>query len=195
MPFAAAAPFIFSGLSALGGLFGNKQSNERTTPSQYRPLENQLLRGLGNRLQNPGLPEGYESQGILGINDSFEGIGRTLNNSLVSRGLSTSPQAAASDRNLNFARAGELSRFRGSLPGIEREFQNQDFGLAAQLLGQSQGQQVTGNGGAGGGLGGLDSALGFLAATGQLGGLGGQQQKKPGQQVLGNPYNAPPYPN
>lgn len=173
MPLPFLMPGLMAGGSLLSGLLGGRrstQSRSSQTSPRFRGLESSLLNSLMGRLNQPSaLPEGFEEQGISGINDTFSNIERTLGNSLVSRGLSGSPMAGASDRNLNFARGGEIARFRTNLPAMERQFRNQDIGLGTDLLrSQYPDQSSTSTVGGGGGqaFGDMSSMLAFLYGSG-----------------------------
>lgn len=113
---AIAVPLILSGISALGGLFGNrKQKQQQTQQStqnvditdfieQFQSptfdeetlgLRNALISQFLNRVNNaPGFGEAYRAAGLQRINQS-NNLGRQLlENSLAARGLSSSPVAA-----------------------------------------------------------------------------------------------------
>jgi hypothetical protein len=149
-------------------------------------MENMLLQNLQARM-GQGLPDQFEERGIGAINSTFEDVNRGVGNSLISRGLSSSPMAGAADRNLGFARAGEIGRFRAGLPTLERQFENENLSMMAQLLQSRLGVESEGStgGGLGGGLEGLGGMLGFLMSQGAF----GQQQQ---QQGFGTPFTVPP---
>ena len=191
MPFAAALPYIATGVSGLLGLLRNRnrqQTEQRSTTMPtldpaYGPLQQMLISQATERLQGNSLPSNYEAGGVNTINRTHDLVSQGVNNTLTSRGLATSPgiQAGVAER-LGGSRAGDLSRFRANVPIVQRELQNQDFGNIAQLLNMGRGQTTTGTGmneqsfggGAAGGATNLMQMLGYLIGSGAFG-----QQRAP----------------
>lgn len=187
MPAAVAVPLITAaagaGSSIIGGALANK-SKQTSTPTmdpKYAGLQDLLLQTMQSRLSAPSaLPAGYVGAGVRNINASYDAAGKATENALTSRGLAGSPVAAHADLTRTLARAGDVGTFRSNAPLVEREMQNQDLGMANNLLGMGRG--VTSTGTAGGGMGGaMDSLagyLGYLQGKGIFGQLPGA--KKPG---------------
>lgn len=174
MPFPLAL-LALSGLSALGGALSSKtkQTTTPVLPAAYTPLQNTILQQMQARLTSPSaLPAGFETGGIGAINRTYDLVGQGLANSLTARGLGSSPVAAAGETNAALRRAGDISTFRAGLPLIERELRTNDLNDAVRLLSISQGHQTVGTSGGGlaGSMSNLAGMLGFLLATGQLGG-------------------------
>jgi hypothetical protein len=183
----AAVPIAMLGSSVIGGALANRQQ-QQTTPTldpRLQGLQSQVLQMIQGRLSNPtGVPAGYVGGGIRDINASY-GAGQTATeNALTSRGLGTSPIAGQADLAGQLARAGAIGTFRSNVPLVARQLQNEDLGLAGNLLGQGRGLASTGQygGGAGGAAEGLASMLGYLQALGKF---PGQQQGA--QQGYGGP--------
>lgn len=179
---------IGGAIGFLGGLIKSKskqQQQSSTLPTldpAYGPLQQMVLQHVMSRLQNPsGLPAGFESTGIAGINNTYDQAAQGVNNSLVTRGLSTSPVAANTDAVLGRGRAGDINSFRTNLPLIARQLQDADVSQAYDVLGLGRGSTTTGNatnttgGGAAGGAENLAQIMGFLIGSGKLkiGGSGG----------------------
>lgn len=183
-------PIIKAVGSVAGGLLSNK-SKQSTTPTldpAFSGLQNTILQAIQKRLGAPSaLPTGYEANGIGDINSTYDLIRRQRENALTSRGLAGSPVAANADLIAGNARAGDIGQFRAGLPGLERQFGNQDLGLAEQLLQMGRGSTTTSSsgGGAAGAATSLAQLLGYLHATGQLGKGAGTPGASPSS-LLGN---------
>lgn len=200
-------PLIGLGATALGSFFGNKnknaqRSNSETTSTsttttaptvlgpEYAGLQAAITPMIMKRLLNPtGVPAGYETGGIKGINRTYDLGKQSIANNLTARGLGTSPIAGAAETRLETGRLGAISDFQQEIPLIARDLQNQDIGLAMQNLnfgrslagsttthtgsGTSSGTVQGGTGGAGGFIGDLSSMLGFLIGSGAFSKAGG----------------------
>ena len=171
------------GASSLSGALGNRSqtntSTSTTTPTmdpKYSGLQDTLLQSIQGRLSAPSaLPQGYETQGIGKINNAFDIVRQAQNNNLTARGLGASPIAGNVDATRGFQRAGQIGQFQAGLPGVERNFRNQDMGMASELLSMGRGQTYTGTqtqpgNVAGGSINGFAEMIGYLYRTGQLGG-------------------------
>lgn len=185
------------GVSALSGFLGNKKGSrtqEQKSSSQFSntttPVENPAYAGVFDALNKnilgrlgapSALPAGYQERGISGINQTYENIRKSIQNSLTSRGLGGSPVAGNALANLDLARGGDIVDFTTGLPEKERDYQTQDFAQALQLFGQRPiGQTQTGTSSstgnivfpgnaAAGALGDTGSMLGLLMALGKIG--------------------------
>ncbi len=174
MPFPLLIPAALGAASFFGGLFGQKQKSTTTTQPTldpaYGPLQQQLINMAMVRLRGGGLPSGYEARRISDINNTYDLINQSRENTLTARGLAGSPVAAAGDTRAETARGGDIVRFQQGLPLLERQLSLEDMFNAQNLLGQGRGQQTTGQqtggGGVAGGLSGLASMLGFLYGQG-----------------------------
>ena len=189
MPFPL-IPLAVAGGSALAGYFGNRnksqQDTTRTLPPELRQLNEIIQQQIRSRLQgSSALPAGYETSGIRNINNTFDLAGQGLANTLTARGLGTSPIAGAADTRMTLGRAGEISRFQENLPGLERQFRNEDLGIASQLINAGRGVSTTGTqtygGGAAGSVENLAQMLGYFYGTGAFGGGRGAPSLPGGQ--------------
>jgi hypothetical protein len=167
-------PTAISGLSALGGLFGNKSKTETNTPTideRYRPLLDSLYGLYQNKLSNPNVDlSGYAANGISNINSMFDLAKLNRSNSLTARGLSTSPIAAASDEMGNNSRMGQIVQLQNTIPLIQRQFQNEDQGNAMNLIKTLMGQTSTDPGNmVGGATSSLATTLAYLWGKGAFG--------------------------
>lgn len=175
----AAIPLAMVAASAVSGAMANRKKTSTSTSAPtldpaYGGLQQTMLESIQKRLgSGSGLPAGYESQGIGKINNAFDIVGQTQNNNLTARGLASSPIAGAVDAKREVGRAGEIGQFQAGLPMIERDLQNQDFGLMNMILGQGRGMTQTqtqpGNM-VGGGMDGMAAMLGYMMGQGQFGG-------------------------
>jgi hypothetical protein len=121
---------------------------------------------------------GYEANGISDINSTFDPIEMSVNNSLTSRGLGTSPVAGAADATLGAARGGSIAQFLNTIPDRRRQMENEDFDAARMFyatrpMGTTTTQKGTvinpGNVAAGA-FGSAGEMLAYLAGKGLLGG-------------------------
>lgn len=158
------------GLSALGGLLGNKQKST-TTPTldkAYGPLQGMILNLVQRRLQTDPDLSGYQAQGMSTINRNYDLVKQAQANNLTARGLGTSPVAGAVDASRENARVGEISSFANSIPILRRQQQAQDLGLAGDVLslGRGSSTEASGGGGFAGGATNLAQMIGYLMGTG-----------------------------
>jgi hypothetical protein len=141
------APLIMGGLSALGGIFGNKKQTQTSMPKvnpAYTPIQQALISSIMERLRSPSsLPSGYEAGQIRDINNTYGLAGQNLSNRLTARGLGSSPVAATGLTNMGIARAGQISTMQGTLPLLERQMQNEDLSMAGNVLRTGMGQETT----------------------------------------------------
>lgn len=125
-----AIPLIGSGISALAGLFGNKNTkNETTVKQNLSPLQQKLSDSLAASAQGSTTDDlsAYRAQGLNSINDSFAPQDKALDNNIASRGLSFSPIAAAlKNQNAN-SRITQQNQFQTQLPQIKRQWDQQQF--------------------------------------------------------------------
>lgn len=174
----AAIPIAMVASSAISGALARKGSSTQTSSTMpqvdpvYGGLRDILLKNATSRLTSGGLPEGYETGGVRNINHTYDLIGQNQQNSLTARGLGTSPIAGAVDASRNLGRAGQIADFQTNLPLVQRQLQNEDFGMANNLLSHGYGSTSTGTqnysqgGGASGAFSDVGSMLGFLMASG-----------------------------
>lgn len=149
--------------SIIGGSLSNKSSTTPTLDPTYSPLQQQMLKLLQGRLSGPSaLPAGLETGGVRSINNTFDVAKQTSDQSLVRRGLATSPVAATVDTARNNERAGAVGTFRAGLPLIAQQLQTQDLGLANSALAQGRGTQTESGGGAAGAATNLSQFMGYF---------------------------------
>jgi hypothetical protein len=156
--------------SAVGGYLAN-QSSSSTSPTldpTYGPLQQQVLAMIMKRLNTGTDLSGYTATGVGNIGRTFDLLKQSQSNDLTARGLGTSPVAGAVDATRENARGGEVSRFQNSIPLIQRDFQNQDLGLASNLLGFGRGATSTSTtgGGQAGAATNLAAMLGYMSQKG-----------------------------
>jgi hypothetical protein len=112
---------------------GGSQSMTPTITGNYQGIDSLMRNIMQGRLGNPSsLPAGYASNQARAINQSYEGADQAARNMAASRGLS-GEQSYAIASPANRARAGALADMRGNLPLLERQMQNEDVQLAANL--------------------------------------------------------------
>lgn len=178
-------PAALGGASAVGGLLSNtkgartgQQTNTTVPvePAGYATLGDLLRSRAVERLRSSMDMSGLEANGIADINSAFDPVEMSVNNSLTSRGLGTSPVAGAADATLGAARGGSIAQWLNQIPQIQRDYQSQDFAaansvFASRPLGSTQSGTVINPGSAAGSaFGSAAEMLAFLAGQGLLGG-------------------------
>jgi len=188
---ASALPVVLPiAASALSGYLASRgrtnTSTSATTPTldpSLGPLQETLIRDLHQRLTRPSaLPPGYEASGVGAINRTYDSAAAGIAARNQANGLA-GPGALAPLNNLDAARAGQISNFSAvTVPQTERNMHLEDMAQALGLIATGRGSNTNasttqGAGSAvGGALDSIGSILGFLAATGKLGGAAGQPQ-------------------
>ena len=129
-------PFGPQTSTSQGTTSSSGSSHSSMTPTitgNYQGID-ELMRGImTGRLGSPSsLPAGYASNRTRAINQSYEGADQAARNMAASRGLS-GEQAYAVASPSNRARAGDIADMRGEIPLLERQMQNEDVQLAANL--------------------------------------------------------------
>ena len=173
-------PIGLSLLGALGGSQKNKtsQTTTNTLDPAYGPLQAALLKQTMARLgQTPALTQGEIAGGIGNINNTYRTIQQSIGNRAAQSGQSGGAGEQYALNNADISRGGDIGQFRAvTVPGIERDLQQQNFANAMGVLGTGRYGSTTtgtGGGGAGGALGGLGGMLGYLYGQGAIGGGGG----------------------
>jgi len=186
-------PYIAAGLGAVGGgLSATKGARTQTQTQDYSGTStpvmgpewsgifNQLLDFNKSRMGSDVDLSGYETAGIGGINKTYDTINRAISNDLSARGLSSSPIAGSADVRSQIARGGDIGTFRGTLPLVQRGFEQENYQNLLNLFGKVPvGQKTTGTSSgqvtypgsvAGSVFGGMGDILAFLMGKGVLGG-------------------------
>ncbi len=151
MGFAAiGAPLIASGISALGGLLGNRKQevksssttdhNNTVTGSSTPVLDpyNQQLRDTLVDYYRRSLDDdtdlsGYKANGLATINSSGKARTNMIRNSLAARGLSFSPQAALAPAMSESSRIGDQAQFINTVPMLAQQLKQQRLNDAASF--------------------------------------------------------------
>jgi hypothetical protein len=114
----------------------NAVTQERKTPfitPDYQALEGMFRDIAENRLKRPdALPPGYIERSVAGINQSFAGASAAARNAAARKGLS-GEQAFGLAAPMESSRAGKIGDFLSTVPLKERELQNEDVSMAANL--------------------------------------------------------------
>lgn len=142
-------------------------------PAGYSTLGDLLRSRATSRMLSNTDMSGYEANGISDINSVFNPISQSVNNSLTSRGLATSPVAASADATIAAQRGSNIAQFINTIPQLQRQYQNEDFDRAANLFNARKtgvSQTTSGSDVPGGVLGG--AASGVLEHLGELVGQG-----------------------
>lgn len=178
---------IPAGLSALGLIGGGAKSESnqtQTTTNQldpaYGPLQSLLLKQTMARLNQPqAMSQSQIASGVGAINDTYRTAQQGIQNRAASMGQSGGAGELYALGNADMARAGDIGQYRAvTVPGIERDWSNQDLALGQGILGQGRYSTTTTGtstqgGGVAGALGGLGGMLGFLYGQKGLPGMGG----------------------
>lgn len=138
----------------------NTQSNTRGSSQfsqqpfilpEWMGLLNPVRGIVYNRLTSPegSLPEGYRAEGLRNINQASDINRSAMTQNLLSRGLFG--RQGGGEAALAQNQANEQTSFLNSLPLLQRQMQNEDIGLASELVnifgkgtkGQQQSQSAT----------------------------------------------------
>ncbi len=123
-----------TGYSNTRGTSTNQYINQPFITQDYAPLATLQRDTIYNRLQQGGLPEGYQNEGLRNIGQAGSIAAKSLEEALTSRGLGRA--TAAGQDQLAGNLAGAQSSFLNSLPMLARDNQTQDLGLAQGAIGQ-----------------------------------------------------------
>ncbi len=188
---------IGAGTSLAGGILegtkGARTSTSTTTPTlapEYKTLADLLRSRAEERLRQSTDLSGYTTNGISDINQAYGGAQMASNANLTARGLASSPVAGAVGANYDLARAGNISQFLNTIPQLQRQFQNEDFNAANQVIGLGRGTESTGvapGSALGGGLSSAGDLLGYLSGLGIFGQGGGPRRTKVQSPYPGGP--------
>lgn len=162
-----AVPAIMGLTSLIGGMFGNKSKQETkpTLDPAFQGFQGQILKLMQQRLAGGGPSlQGYQQNGISGINHTFDLVSQHNANDLTARGLGSSPVAGVVEGNTQNARGGAINEFNNGLPLLQNDLQMRDLMASMGLLQQGRGQTTTGTqgGGIGGGLGSMAEILAYM---------------------------------
>lgn len=105
---------------------------------EYAGLRDMLISTATNRLGagSGGLIPGIQATGLQNINRGADLAHQSLQNRLTSRGLGGTAVEGAGLSNLEDRRYGSSNQFLNvDVPRMARDFENQDFDMAASLLG------------------------------------------------------------
>lgn len=168
-------------LGGVAGAIGGTRGGRTTTAGpvelpQYAGLSDSLRSQIMSRLNSSTNLAGFEAGGIQDINSTYDAAKIGLDADLTSRGLATSPAGAAPLSQFQQSRAGDISRFRNTLPLVQRDMQAQDIGIANQLYQNAGlGRESTEAGGVvTGALDNMASQLGYMYRMNQLNAEGGK---------------------
>lgn len=145
-----AIPLLTTGISALSGLFGNKNKQQQTSEGSinrstsstgttnisdigrqmttsgpqlspaYQGFINQLLSSYGNLAQPVNLRP-YAASQMQGINKASGLSSRALDSIMAARGLSRSPVAGAAAANLDANRVSQIVGINQQIPLLQRQ--------------------------------------------------------------------------
>lgn len=137
-------PLVTAGLSALGGLFGNKKkqqekynnstTNSSTTStsgtthdftSEQQDLINRIMQNLAG--QKSFDASGYTANGIRAINDGSSALQRSLKNVVAARGLSFSPAGFNPVAQAESNRIGQQNDFLATIPQVQQQYDQQNL--------------------------------------------------------------------
>lgn len=195
MPAWLAPLAIGAGGSLLNHLLGGNKQQQRTSQNthttgtntsmptfdpRFQPLLSQMLARQAQQFsRGSSLPQGWMTNATEQVNAANQGARTNLEASLAARGLGTSPVAAAAIGGLEQARQGQIGDLGVQSQLLERQFGQEDFQNAMNLMGLGRGvtstidQRTTGTGtgtqGAGSPLGDIGGLLGYLYASGAFG--------------------------
>ena len=133
-------PLVTAGLSALGGLFGNKnkqqqeQSNTTTNNSSSQGYQNtthnftgeqktlidQIMQAIAS--QKSFDASGYTAGGLQAINQGSDALQRSLKNTIAARGLSFSPAGFNPLAQAESSRITQQNQFLETIPQVQQQY-------------------------------------------------------------------------
>lgn len=169
MPFAAAAPIIASGISAVGGALANRKKTATTssTPTldpAYSGLQSDLLAKLRARIADPSAgTEPLKTAALTNLNKKYAGASDALNTRLAARGFGPGDgRAGRSQMNLELDRFGEQGALETDFAKMILDRDDSTMGLAERLLSLGRGTTTTSTGTGNAVAGGIDSGVSTL---------------------------------
>lgn len=156
----------------------NNNSTQTSTPNLDPATQAFLdqLRGQYSQLAAQPIDlSGYKAQQSNSINNNANALSQQAAASNAARGLSTSPVATTATNNINLNRSNQLNTLNQSIPLLQNQLQLQNLGAAGGFFNSiPKGSTTTGNQNgtsketktvdSGGGVGGLISGIGSVAA-------------------------------
>lgn len=152
MPISAALPWIVSGISALGGLFGNRKNTQQQTQQNqstglqygstnvtptYDPANNilrdKVIGGYEDLLNEDPDLSGYSTQGFQNIQQASDARSRSLQNILASRGINNAPASLFARIQNESGRLSDAASFYNQLPLLRRQLREETLGRAGQF--------------------------------------------------------------
>lgn len=190
-------PAAITGLSAIAGLFGNKQKSQGTvdqtttnTPTfdpTSQAFRDQLIGMFTGRLNGAGsdgtFQQAYTGQGLKNILNTSQTANDALSNILASRGLSRTTAGGFGQAQLGYNQGNSITNFLNSVPltmdartsQLMRDaggfFSSIPYGTSSHVTGRTTGNYTYGGGAGGaiqGGAQGLAGYLGQLSAQNSL---------------------------
>jgi hypothetical protein len=122
-------------LSSLSHTQGSGTSTSTTTPN-LSPQTQALINGLTMKYQsltNPSM-SGYAAGQTYGINRSADLQQQAAQQSMASRGLSTSPAAATTGAGIEANRFGNITQMQAGLPMLQNQLNLQNLGAASNFM-------------------------------------------------------------
>ncbi len=173
MPFAAAAPIIASGISAVGGALANRKQKTTTTAAPtidpaYAGLQGDLLKRVQDRMANPGGDANFKTvknAAMTGVNRSAKAAGTSLNNRLAARGFGgagTDGRSGRAQVDLELDRDRNMGDMEAKFAAMLLDRDDSTMGLAERLLSFGKGQTTSTEGTGNAVAGGLDSGISTL---------------------------------
>ncbi len=169
MPFAAAAPIIASGVSALGGALANRKRKTTTssTPTldpAMAGLQGDVLAKLRARLSDPSAgTEPLKTAALTSLNKKYAGASDALSSRLAARGFGPGDgRAGRSQMNLELDRFGEQGALEADFAKMILDRDDSTMGLAERMLSLGRGTNTTTTGPGNAIAGGIDSGVSTL---------------------------------
>jgi hypothetical protein len=123
---------------------GTSTTTPTLSPEAMKQLQDMLNQSKIRMNRGSYLPEGFSTNAVEGINNSFSGAKTSLNADLTARGLGTSPAATSSLQGLEQARGAQIGDLLSTkIPMLERQFQQEDQNNMLNLLNMFKGSTTT----------------------------------------------------
>jgi hypothetical protein len=168
-------------------------------PESIQPLQQLLINNAMQNLNAKVPLAGYEAQGLQGINNAYNLIGKNFTNRLTAQGLGGSNLGASAQLGSEMARAGTIGNFEASLPLLQEQYRQQNLMNAMNMYSAvpkgytTTGSYTTPGNMLGGAFSGAGSMLGMMYGNGQLGGSSGTPTPPGGWSIPGANAGIPDY--
>lgn len=155
-----------TGVSAIAGLFGKKQTAVQQPLYTQDQLETQKRLSDSLRDAGPADLTPLKTAAASSINRDYDGAQTSLESRLAARGFGNSGKLVTNEKNLQIARAGSLGNLESQFAALQLDQQNKQRDQQQRFAFASPGSKSSGTsgGGPGGAIGGAAETASLLYA-------------------------------